>query len=310
MRTECTDTRFRTLDGLYLAGSLTLPADPAGPAVVLLHGNGVTREERGLFTRLSAALGRAGVPSLRFDLRAHGASEGSQQDRTLTSHLNDIRVALTHVREVTGIETTSLVATSFSGGLAAYYAARQPAEVARLALLNPQLDHKYRFIDQQSRWTDDFLDAEPARQLSETGFLDFSPTVRHGRALLNEVFWIRAFTVLDEILAPTLILHGTEDVLVPVASSRAAIRRLKSGDALVEIEGAAHGFSVHGDTEYRDPRTHRWQDIAIRKVVEWLTRPVLGEDLPGQRSRTGSGNTAVGPAPNRWRTGRPWWDGG
>jgi uncharacterized protein len=271
MRVKSAETRFRALDGLRLSGTLTLPAESDAPAVVLLHGNGVTREECGLFTRLAAALGQAGVPSLRFDLRAHGASEGLQEDRTLSAHLNDIRVALTHVREATGADATSLVATSFSGGLAAWYAAKQPAEVARLVLLNPQLNHKNRFIDQKPWWVNDFLNEEQARQLTERGFLDHSSTVRHGRALLNEVFWIRAYTVLGEILAPTLIVHGTEDVFVPIDSSRAAIQQLKGDDALVEIEGAAHGFAMHEDPDYLHPQTLEWQAVAIQRVVDWLT---------------------------------------
>src|SRR5688500_9029896 len=135
-------TKFRALDGLRLAGTLTLPNEHAAPAVLLLHGNGVTREESGLFTRLAAALGRACVPSLRFDLRAHGGREGRQEDRTLTAQLNDIQAGLAHLREATGATATSLVATSFSGGLAAWYAASRPAEVTRLGLLKHQIDLK------------------------------------------------------------------------------------------------------------------------------------------------------------------------
>ncbi|MET8543150.1 alpha/beta fold hydrolase [Kitasatospora sp. NPDC004799] len=274
-RTEDVDTagtRFRALDGLWLAGTLTLPREPAAPAVVLLHGNGVTREENGLFTRLAAALGRAGVPSLRFDLRAHGESEGLQQDRTLSAHLNDIRAALAHLRAAAGTEATSLLATGFSGGTAALYAARRPREVARLVLLNPQLDHKRRFVDQKPWWVEDFLEEEHARQLTERGYLEHSPTVRHGRALLNEVFWLQARTELGDILAPTLLVHGTEDAFVPIEASRAAVEQLRSGGELVEIDGAAHGFAVPDDDAYLDPRTHRWQAVAIDRAVGWLAR--------------------------------------
>ncbi|MCA1672845.1 MAG: hypothetical protein LC799_11805, partial [Actinobacteria bacterium] len=41
------------------------------------------------------------------------------------------------------------------------------------------------------------------------GYIDFTPSFKHGRALLNEVFWIKAHLVLGEITAPTLIVHGT-----------------------------------------------------------------------------------------------------
>jgi uncharacterized protein len=49
-----TEVRLRTLDGLYLAGTLELPARQATQAVVLVHGGGVTRDEAGFFTRLAA----------------------------------------------------------------------------------------------------------------------------------------------------------------------------------------------------------------------------------------------------------------
>ncbi|MGX4693644.1 dienelactone hydrolase family protein [Streptomyces sp. JNUCC 63] len=133
--------------------------------------------------------------------------------------------------------------------------------------------------------------------------------MHHGRALLNEVFWIRAFTVLDEILAPTLIVHGTEDTFVPIDSSRAAIKRLKACDVLVQIEGAAHGFAVSGDPDYLNEQTHRWQAVAIQKVVDWLTAPVRWENPSGQRTATGTSKTAVELPSNPWWMGCPWWVG-
>jgi pimeloyl-ACP methyl ester carboxylesterase len=66
---------------------------------------------------------------------------------TLAAILNDIRVALAHTPEATGASSVSLLGASFGGGICAYYAAKRPDEVARLVLLNPQLDYKLRTID-------------------------------------------------------------------------------------------------------------------------------------------------------------------
>ncbi|WP_243640334.1 alpha/beta hydrolase [Streptacidiphilus pinicola] len=73
------DTEFRSLDGTRLSGTLTMTTTTMAPVggVVLAHGSGVTREEGGFFTRLAEGLAAAGVASLRFDLRAHGASGGA-----------------------------------------------------------------------------------------------------------------------------------------------------------------------------------------------------------------------------------------
>lgn len=126
MPLRTTDSTFRTLDGLHLAGTLVAPEDSPNRAVVFVHGGGVTREEGGFFTRLAAGLGEAGVASLRYDLRGHGKSEGVMQDSTLSAHLNDIRVAFAHLQEATGASVVSLLGASFGGGLCAYYAAKRP----------------------------------------------------------------------------------------------------------------------------------------------------------------------------------------
>lgn len=264
-------TTVRTLDGLHLAGSLVTPGSAADRAVVLVHGGGVTRDGGGFFTRLAAELAEAGVVSLRFDLRGHGESEGCQEERTLAAHLNDIRVAIDHICEATELVAVSLLGASFGGGLCAYYAAKQRDGLARLVLLNPQLDYKGRYVDQKAHWENDRLNDEAAHKLREQGYINHSPTVKHGRALLNEVFWIKPYLVLGEITAPTLIVHGTEDTFVSIESSRAAAQQLTTEHKLVEIEGAEHGFAVHNDPEYANPQSQEWQALVIRMVVAWVT---------------------------------------
>src|SRR6266542_4329328 len=262
-------TEFRSLDGLRLSATWMVPSAAASSAAVLVHGGGVTRDEGGFFSRLAAGLRQAGIASLRFDLRGHGASDGRQEDLTLAGVLNDIRVAVAHVHEATGARAVSLLGASFGGGICAYYAAKQPQEVVRLVLLNPQLDYKKRTIDSRSYWVDDHLDDEMARTLTGQGYIAFTPTFKHGRAILNEVFWLRPDEVLGEITAPTLVVHGTGDTFVPVESSRAAVEQFGGERRLLEIDGAQHGFAVHDDPQYLDPQSQAWQAAVIREVTAW-----------------------------------------
>jgi pimeloyl-ACP methyl ester carboxylesterase len=244
---------FLSLDGLRLAGTLTVPSTgDATRAVVLAHSEGLDRDENGLFPLLADALAAEGVATLRFDHRGHGESDGAQETRTFTEHLNDIRAALAFVRTETGARRVSLVGSRFSGGLAAFYAARRPTELDRLALLTPQLNYKGDYIDQNPNWSHGRL---ATRRLAEVGYLEHGPGVRHGRAFLNEAFWVRPSFVFGEILPPTLIVHGTKDTRVPVESSRAAARRLKIDDVLVEIDGTCEEN----------------EDVVVERVVEWIT---------------------------------------
>jgi len=270
MPIHSTSTTVRTLDGLHLSGTLVTPENPSQQAVVLVHGGGVTREEGGFFTRLATGLGEASVASLRFDLRGHGNSEGQQQDLTLSAILNDIRVVIAHVRAKTDVRSVSLLGTSFGGGVCGYYAAKRSNEITRLVLLNPQFDYKRRTIDSRPCWSNDHLSDEASQQLTEQGYLDFTPTLKHGRAIFNEVFWLKPNEVLHEITTPTLVVHGTQDTFVPIESSRSAMVQFRAEHKLVEIEGAQHGFAVHEDPQYLNPQSQEWQASVIRTVTDWF----------------------------------------
>lgn len=263
-------TRIPTLDGLELAGTLVVPEDATDRAVVLVHGGGVTREEGGFFSRLATGLGESGVASLRFDLRGHGESEGKQEELTLSAILNDIRVVIGHLRAETGVGSVSLLGASFGGGICGYYAAKRQDEIHRLVLLNPQFDYKKRTIDNRPFWKNDYLSEDAAQRLTQQGFIEFTPTLRHGRGIFNEVFWLKPNEVLGEIVSPTLVVHGTKDTLVPIESSREAMSQFRAEHKLVEIDGAQHGFAVHEDPRYLNPQSQEWQAFVIRTVTDWL----------------------------------------
>jgi uncharacterized protein len=63
----------------------------------------------------------------------------------------------------------SLLPASFSGGAAAYFAARRPAAASRLVVVNPLLDYRKRFIDDKPERQDGYLSEDAAERLSEQG---------------------------------------------------------------------------------------------------------------------------------------------
>lgn len=263
---------FRSLDGLRLRGTLVAPRTSEAAATVLVHGGGVTREEGGFFARLAASLVGAGSPTLRFDFRGHGESEGRQEELTVAGVANDIRAAVRYIRTVTGSGPVNLIGASFSGGISAFFTARYPGQVRRLVLINPLLDYKQRFIDSKPEWNDDQISEDAGQALTGRGFLPHSSTFRLGRPLLNEVFYLDPRRSLGELAVPVLIMHGTEDTFIPVSSSRAAVGEITRASArLIEIEGAQHGIAVHDDPEYTDPQTQQWQASVISSITGWVT---------------------------------------
>lgn len=264
---------FRSLDGLDLRGTLVAPDVPLGtPTTVLVHGGGVTRDEGGFFTRLALGLADVGLPSLRFDFRAHGESEGRQEDLTLAGVVNDIRAAAQYVHTEIGSEQTNIIGASFGGGISALYASRYPDAVRRLVLFNPLLNYKKRFVDDKPYWHEDRINEEAGRELATQGFVAHSPSFKLGRALLNEVFYLQPHQELGNVTAPTLIVHGTGDTFIPVQSSRDAVSKFGGNARLLEIEGAQHGIAAHDDPQYADPQTQAWQADTIRTVSDWLSK--------------------------------------
>ena len=85
------------------------------------------------------------------------------------------------------------------------------------------------------------------------------------------MFWLQPHTVLGEIQAPTLIVHGTADTLVPIDTTLAAMPLLNSASRLLTIEGAKHGFAVDGDPTYQNPQSQAWQAQVIEAVARWVT---------------------------------------
>lgn len=268
---ETSETEFFSLDGLRISGTCVV-SSAAEHAAVLVHGGGVTRDEGGFFTRLALGLADVGVTSLRFDFRAHGRSEGHQEELTLSGVVNDIRAAVDHLASIADIRPVSLIGTSFGGGISAFFASRYPDRLRRLVLLNPLLNYKKRFVDDKPYWADDRISEKAGRELLEHGFIAHSPSFKLGRALLNEVFYLRPHEMLKEVVTPTLIVHGTADTFIPVESSREHVREINAEARLIEVEGAQHGFAVHDDPSYQDPQTRRWQSFVITTVTEWITR--------------------------------------
>ena len=86
-------------------GTLSVPdAGATGPAVVMLHGFGSSRDEvGGLFAQQAAALAAEGIASLRIDFRGYGESVGDMADTTLEGLVADAAEARAYLAGVDGV---------------------------------------------------------------------------------------------------------------------------------------------------------------------------------------------------------------
>jgi pimeloyl-ACP methyl ester carboxylesterase len=132
----------QTVDGITLAGTLTMPASSAPvPAVILITGSGPQDRDETLlghkpFLVIADALTRAGVAVLRLDDRGVGGSTGSLETATTVDLARDTAAAIDWLAHQPGIDPGRIGLIGHSeGGLIAPMLATTRKDVAFMALL-------------------------------------------------------------------------------------------------------------------------------------------------------------------------------
>ena len=239
--------------GKLLSGFIHRPKEPTvepRPAVVVLHGlMGTKSSLHQLYVKLADELARAGMVALRIDFRGRGDSEGNSVDVTPEADIDDAARALDFLETRPDVDPQrlGLVGHSWGGTVAACLTGR---------------DHRVAAV---TTWGS-----------VPSGPLTWSPPMRkiNGRRvaelwgnLVGHEFYegLRHIHALNDITRrsmPVLILYGTEDEEVPVASvevARQALTRAGVPHNIVAIEGADHAFMQY-----------EWEQEAIERTVDWL----------------------------------------
>lgn len=244
-----------------------LQAGESGSPVMLLHGGGTD----------SAALSwKEAIPALAASHRVYapdwpgfGDSDKPDIPYSMETFIN----CLGGLMDALGLTRASLVGISLGGGVALGYTLRSPERVDRLVLVDsyglqdkapfPLLSYLFvrmPFVNELTwalmassremvRWTLRQMFHDPSRVseelVDEAYQLMRQPGVgRAWRSLQRSEITPRGVRTvyldrLGEITAPTLILHGAQDVLVPVACAKEAHARIK-GSVFHLVEGSGH----------------------------------------------------------------------
>ena len=251
---------------------------------------------------------------LTFDARGSGRS-----DRPVTGYDHDTcaRDALA-VLDATGTARASLVCFSRSAWHGVILAGEQPERVEQLVLTGSALDDETRFnprFDQvleryegDDRWNANYWRAHYAEYLAGF-FRDVFPEPHSTKPIEDGIGWGlettaeiliattregRCRTPLAELLArvhvPTLLVHGDDDRIRPLALSERAHARI-AGSTLRVFEGSGHAPQVRDPVRYnlavRDflrpapASQHRWVRARRRgKRALFISSPIgLGHAL-------------------------------
>jgi uncharacterized protein len=242
---------FSDRDGRRISALLDRPASAGSKGVVLCHGlfgfkDSVTNRA------LSRLLNERGLTTLRFDFYGHGSSEGSLQDVLLTTLIGQTETALDQLRGQ-GIAELGLFGSSF-GGLVALLVAARVRSLKALALRCPLADFPELLRQRYGR-----VAVELWRRVGTV-----PPSIGHvpfRSRLYDDCLQYDAYKAAAHLSAPTLIVHGGRDELIPLSQVQRIYHSIGVEKHLELIASADHRFSSSADFSKMTER-----------VVAWLVR--------------------------------------
>ncbi len=262
-----------TTDTIIAGDGVTLltrhwPAEQARATVVLVHG---LAEHSGRYEHVGGYLAEQGFDTHGFDLRGHGRSGGRRLDATrFDDFLDDLELIMERAR--TPGRPLVLYGHSLGGLLATAYAESDRPQPDLLVLSAPALDANLSgFLEAMLQVLGRVVprvrvgspvageqlsrDPEVGRRYFADPLVMTKGTARFGLIFLRAMKATAAS--ISAIRVPTLVIHGEEDPLVPVATS-APLADLPGCERIV-FPGLRH--ETHNEPEWRD---------VLGRVTGWL----------------------------------------
>lgn len=203
------------------------PGAAGSPNLVVL-GHGVTgNKERPFLVALAEGLAAAGISALRISFSGNGASGGRFVDSNITKEVADLGAVL----DALAGRTICYVGHSM-GGAVGVLRASADARIRCLVSLAGMV-HTGAFAQRE------FSQVKP-----DEGCMWDEPACPLSRAFMDDLG--RIGTVVDraaQIKVPWLLVHGTEDDVVPIQDTHDIFARANEPKRFVEIKGSSHVFA-------------------------------------------------------------------
>lgn len=236
-RAPAQDLTIVTADGLSLAATFRPGRRVDAPAVLLLHGNGASREQ----TADNAAwLAVRGYATLTIDFRGHGQSSASSHSFGWNES-KDVRAAFAWLKEKEHGAPVALIGISM-GGASALLGDNGPVAADAMVLQAVYSDIRHsirnRMASMISRW--------PATLFEP--LLSFQSRLRFG-------VWpsrLSALDALERYRGPVLIIGGADDPFTPSEETQRMFDAVPGPKTLWLAPGVNHeGISDLESSDYR-----------------------------------------------------------
>lgn len=212
---------------------------------IVVIGHGVTgNKDRPALIALAEGLAAAGISALRFSFSGNGESEGAFTDATITKEVADLGKLIDALSEY----KICYVGHSMGGAVGVLRTATD-ARIQVLVSLAGMVRTK-AFAERE------FGDATP-----DEGFMWDEPDCPLSQAYVDDMATIDSVAKhASEFDVPWLLVHGTEDDIVPIGDSHDILQHANERTNLLELPGVDHVFSGDGAA------------VMVEKVVAWVNQ--------------------------------------
>ena len=217
------------------------------PVVILSHSSSLTHEA---MSGYALAIAKMGYAAYCFDFCGgsdKSKSDGKTDEKTVFTEVEDLRAVVKTVKSQEYVERSEvyLLGSSQGGLVSALLADECPDDFAGMILFYPafNIPDMVKMFSGFGDWGD-FSDFGNFDDFGNWGdFGDFGGMMSMSEAYINSIKDFDVWSHIGKFSKPVSIIHGTADMIVPIANSEKAVGLYPSA-TLNKIEGANHGFNA------------------------------------------------------------------
>ena len=220
------------------------------PAVILSHSSSLTHEA---MMGYASAIAKMGFAAYCFDFCGgsdKSKSYGATEDMTVFTEVEDLRAVVKTVKSLGYVEPSEvyLLGSSQGGLVSALLADECPDDFAGMILFYPafNIPDLVKMFSGFGDWGNigDWGNMGNWGNLGDWGdFGDFGGMMSMSENYINSIKGFDVWSHIGKFSKPVCIIHGTNDMIVPISNSEKAAGLYPSA-TLNKIEGANHGFNA------------------------------------------------------------------